>query len=565
MAVNLSPVGGVAQQFFTNNGVPLSGGLIYTYTAGSTTPATTYTSSTGTIAHTNPIVLDSGGRVPGGEVWLTNGVAYKFVLNDSNDVLIATYDNVAGINDSTALLAYEAALAASSGSSLIGYQSAGGGAVATTVQTKLRQYVSVKDFGAVGDGVTDDTAAFTAAQQASKNVYIPPGDYALANLRIYNAVQLIGGGQDNTILRQLNTGDYVINCLSDAVTGQLGGLNLSAFRVVGKPGATVEAVRISANGVYAIWHSNFEFFAKDTYTAANIQGPTAANVFRCNFKITSEGSTSVAVVDAAGVYNTFDLFCTQCQTTAVTAESGESQYRIVTDQIIYMDGRGQVLINPTVEYIEGTAAYNAAIYLNGIDQTVINASVNATDAIAAAKVTYAFRSGTRTTWISPYIIGLGIVANPFAPTGDSPFTIIGPVRSNTTNKMETIWDGSDNGKNLRNVTFVGDVSQITSTVTVSNGKTIQYTAPSTAFNLAVNPNTDACIIEPTGVIATCNISFPSSEPYDGQVFSFTFTNEVTAITWTTTAYNFTLIPTTAAAGAKFSIIYRKTNTKFYPI
>jgi hypothetical protein len=98
MAVNLSPVGGVAQQFFTNNGVPLSGGLIYTYTAGSTTPAATYTSSNGAIAHTNPIVLDSGGRVPGGEIWLTDGITYKFVLKDSNDVLIATYDNISGIN-----------------------------------------------------------------------------------------------------------------------------------------------------------------------------------------------------------------------------------------------------------------------------------------------------------------------------------------------------------------------------------------------------------------------------------------------------------------------------------
>jgi len=56
MAVNLSPVGGVAQQFFSNNGVPLSGGLLYTYAAGTTTPQTTYTTSAGNIAHTNPII-----------------------------------------------------------------------------------------------------------------------------------------------------------------------------------------------------------------------------------------------------------------------------------------------------------------------------------------------------------------------------------------------------------------------------------------------------------------------------------------------------------------------------
>ena len=98
MAVFLSPVGGVAAQFFTNNGVPLSGGKLYTYAAGTTTPAATYTSSSGVTAHANPIVLDSGGRVPGGETWLTDGTSYKFLLKDSNDVLIATYDNIVGIN-----------------------------------------------------------------------------------------------------------------------------------------------------------------------------------------------------------------------------------------------------------------------------------------------------------------------------------------------------------------------------------------------------------------------------------------------------------------------------------
>jgi len=96
MAVFLSPVGGVAAQFFTNSGVPLSGGKLYTYAAGTTTPKTSYTSSSGSTAHTNPIILDSAGRVPGGEIWIS-APPYKFVLNTSTDVLIATYDNVIGI------------------------------------------------------------------------------------------------------------------------------------------------------------------------------------------------------------------------------------------------------------------------------------------------------------------------------------------------------------------------------------------------------------------------------------------------------------------------------------
>jgi hypothetical protein len=96
MAVFLSPVGGVAAQFFTNTGAVLTGGKLYTYSAGTTTPLTSYTTSAGNVARTNPVVLDAAGRVPdGGEIWILP-VSYKFVLKDSNDVLIATYDNVFG-------------------------------------------------------------------------------------------------------------------------------------------------------------------------------------------------------------------------------------------------------------------------------------------------------------------------------------------------------------------------------------------------------------------------------------------------------------------------------------
>tara|TARA_R110000868_G_scaffold83327_1_gene235291 strand:- start:969 stop:1466 length:498 start_codon:yes stop_codon:yes gene_type:complete len=96
MAVFLSPIGGAGWQFFNNDGTVLSGGKLYTYAAGTTTPKVTYTTSAGNIAHTNPIILNSAGRVPTGEIWLTVA-QYKFVLNTSTDVLIASYDNISGI------------------------------------------------------------------------------------------------------------------------------------------------------------------------------------------------------------------------------------------------------------------------------------------------------------------------------------------------------------------------------------------------------------------------------------------------------------------------------------
>jgi hypothetical protein len=95
MAVNLSPIGN-GFQFFSNDGLPLNAGKIYTYQAGSTTPFATYTDSNGLIANTNPIILGTSGRPPS-EIWLEEGYYYKFVLTDSSDVTIQTYDNLYGI------------------------------------------------------------------------------------------------------------------------------------------------------------------------------------------------------------------------------------------------------------------------------------------------------------------------------------------------------------------------------------------------------------------------------------------------------------------------------------
>jgi parallel beta-helix repeat protein len=178
MAVNLSMLAGAGAQFFTDSGVPLTGGLVYTYAAGTTTPQAAYTTSAGNVAHANPIVLDSAGRVPsGGEIWITQGQAYKFVVKTSTGVTLGTYNNIVGSTDPANIYS---TFAASSGSSLVGYTQGGTSAVATTVQAKLRESVSVKDFGATGDGTTDDTTAIQAAIDSGSTVYFPDGTYLVS-------------------------------------------------------------------------------------------------------------------------------------------------------------------------------------------------------------------------------------------------------------------------------------------------------------------------------------------------------------------------------------------------
>jgi hypothetical protein len=95
MSVNLSPIGnGVS--FLGVTGLPLSGGQLYSYQAGSSTPLATYTTVSGTIANANPIILGTDGRAPN-EIWLTYGYNYKFILQDSGGGTIATYDDIYGI------------------------------------------------------------------------------------------------------------------------------------------------------------------------------------------------------------------------------------------------------------------------------------------------------------------------------------------------------------------------------------------------------------------------------------------------------------------------------------
>ena len=235
MSVNLSPLAGAGWQFFTNNGIPLAGGKLETYLAGTSTPAATYTSSSGGTANTNPIVLNSAGRTAS-EVWLTNGTSYKFILKDSSDVLIATYDNISGIGDSSAVLAQLANTSdIALGDALVGFkQSNSSGilanATARTVHGKLQDFVHVRDFGAVGNwnGTTgnDDSAAIQNAINAGIEVDMRDG-----NWRITRTISVPAGRYIN-----LGSGNISASCGSNPLFTFGGGAGAEGFTFYGGSG-----------------------------------------------------------------------------------------------------------------------------------------------------------------------------------------------------------------------------------------------------------------------------------------------------------------------------------------
>lgn len=82
----------------------------------------------------------------------------------------------------------------SSGSSLVGFLQSGTGASSRSVQVKLREIVSVTDFGAAGDGTTDDTSSIQAAINTRKSIYFPAGEYLVTNTLAFPTTTPPGGG-----------------------------------------------------------------------------------------------------------------------------------------------------------------------------------------------------------------------------------------------------------------------------------------------------------------------------------------------------------------------------------
>jgi hypothetical protein len=94
----------------------------------------------------------------------------------------------------------------------ISFLQAGSGAVVRTAQSKMRDVVSVKDFGAVGDGVADDTVAITNALAAAKRVYIPTGTYSVSQaVQVRDGQVLFGDGPYNSVITRTNTGSQTID------------------------------------------------------------------------------------------------------------------------------------------------------------------------------------------------------------------------------------------------------------------------------------------------------------------------------------------------------------------
>jgi hypothetical protein len=152
----LSPIALILQQVFTNNGIMAQGGLANIYVAGSgTTPATTYTDSTGTVANQNPIVLNGAGRIASQSgapiaVWAPSGtvLTLQVVDNQGNQLIYLPF--ISGINDPAGVSSLQSLLASPASSNTSGVGPVAG---ADLVANAVKSYDVFSDVRAANEPV----------------------------------------------------------------------------------------------------------------------------------------------------------------------------------------------------------------------------------------------------------------------------------------------------------------------------------------------------------------------------------------------------------------------------
>ena len=320
--------------------------------------------------------------------------ASKVLGFDASGNPTASSSTVAAMDAAVTTITTIASSAAGSSGS-ISHIASGTGATTTTVQAKLRERVSVKDFGAVGDGTTDDTAAIQAAITAVTDggtVYLPAGQFLLATatgsriLQITKRIQIVGDGWDSVLLvgSSIGSGVDVIQIQPPTVAG-VQGVRFQDF-YISKQSGTPARNGIAVDGTngpvgyFVIDHVRVDQLGGKAFAVTNASGlatgtPYIAtfrdNIFTGGMDLTNAGDN--IRIDSCQMGGTGSLIVS------------------IVPGAYNGGGHGFLMLNCNITLSGGTVVNNAwqgAIQNCNLEQTVATTSANSAVIDIQGNVTY---------------------------------------------------------------------------------------------------------------------------------------------------------------------------------
>jgi hypothetical protein len=349
--------------------------------------------------------------------------------------------------------------------------------------------------------------------------------------------------------------------LSDVTVGQIIAPKISAVQFVGATSATVAALNMEANGVYAILDADIDFKATSTYAPLRMNCASAGAIY--NSRIRLESNISTAAIQTQGAYNIYDVFTTGCAAAVALVDiSNDSTFlRSISEAGHQYQGQRNFIVNATIENWTGaTSVSNVGIANLGYDNTFINATITT---VPAASCGYAFsQNATPGTWISTRILGTPTTQTPtypFSPASGSSGTIIG-----FTSQAPNLIEQYTSGTILQKWTFCGGVSTVTAIPNYRSAYYYSRQIPAAGASITIADNVNALLIQPASLLATLTIVMPPN-PVDGEVVRVSATQYgVTALTVNANTAQFILsAPTTLAAGSGFAMIWVASQTYWF--
>ncbi len=212
--------------FYDRDGHPLDNGNIYIGVANLdpvTNPLQVYYDEALTITAAQPLKTNNGYIYRNGTPaqLYVNSANFSIAVKNANNTLEYSFPDGTGLGVGASGIAFTgfngqvgtlADLGDADGSDWIGYTPSGAGAIARTAQNKMRDTVDVRDFGAVGDGVTDDTAALQAWLAIGGTLTLSAGNYRITSPLVYTqppttdwrfgdpSIAIIGAGSNSTFI-----------------------------------------------------------------------------------------------------------------------------------------------------------------------------------------------------------------------------------------------------------------------------------------------------------------------------------------------------------------------------